>query len=146
MILLSTIVTPHAGVWIETVYLMSNNKINESRPMRACGLKQTTQKYCFVDKVTPHAGVWIETLYSAFCSLVISSRPMRACGLKQNGKATMSHFGRSRPMRACGLKHHDPERWRYHGTSRPMRACGLKHRWMESLGQSHRHAPCGRVD
>jgi len=55
-------VTPHAGVWIETLWLW---------------------KYHRRVWVTPHAGVWIETCCTS-CVLCLHnlSRLMQACGLK----------------------------------------------------------------
>ena len=77
-------VTPHAGVWIETICffassvsapslpmrecgLKHNNALGVgmdmgSLPMRECGLKQSIErKIALRCVVTPHAGVWIET-------------------------------------------------------------------------------------
>jgi len=56
-------VTPHAGVWIETPHKLTYNAVDiRSHPTRVCGLKpdQTLRQYWKV-LVTPHAGVWIET-------------------------------------------------------------------------------------
>ena len=77
-------VTPHAGVWIETVVAGLANDENWSLPTRECGLKRICAKRgrvqisslptrecglkqrlhrsrVIADIVTPHAGVWIET-------------------------------------------------------------------------------------
>jgi len=57
------IVTPRAGVWIETSYLAGTAiYANKSRPVRACGLKQIQTVFpILLCRVTPRAGVWIET-------------------------------------------------------------------------------------
>ncbi len=78
-------VTPHAGVWIETLYRLQNLSAQlchascrrvdwnlsgwfrrhppaSSRLMQACGLKQHVNRHIKIAaSVTPHAGVWIET-------------------------------------------------------------------------------------
>ena len=55
-------VTPHAGVWIETALHMQARMIVKSLPMRECGLKLFLLGHLVgVEQVTPHAGVWIET-------------------------------------------------------------------------------------
>ena len=56
------LVTPHTGVWIETLF--------PSTPF-------------ILGLVTPHTGVWIETCDPPKCELYVKSRPTRACGLKQ---------------------------------------------------------------
>ena len=55
------IVTPHAGVWIETVSAFFVLLLALSLPTRECGLKHAPQVPLSNDSVTPHAGVWIET-------------------------------------------------------------------------------------
>ena len=59
-----TLVTPHTGVWIETLIELKGKLKLMSRPTRACGLKQQPH-ITFSDSttVTPHTGVWIETPY-----------------------------------------------------------------------------------
>ena len=58
-------VTPHAGVWIETMIYSMADGVNLSLPMRECGLKHKfIYGRFFVGRVTPHAGVWIETICS----------------------------------------------------------------------------------
>ena len=78
-------VTPHAGVWIETIinlipimmilslpmrecglkHFITLHFATKARslPMRECGLKLTMYPYFALIEVTPHAGVWIETWY-----------------------------------------------------------------------------------
>ena len=77
-------VTPHAGVWIET--LSDNNLYDFDAVTPHAGVWIETEAKCDKIKiyaVTPHAGVWIETfdIYSAGKKL--SSLPTRECGLKQ---------------------------------------------------------------
>ena len=82
-------VTPHTGVWIETLFNSS------------C--------FCFAS-VTPHTGVWIETNIQRKISDMIKSRPTRACGLKHTREEISTMYnGESRPTRACGLKHTEPQ-------------------------------------
>ena len=59
------IVTPHAGVWIETRLNKARWwSLTASRLMQACGLKPWPHKIVSRKSfVTPHAGVWIETLH-----------------------------------------------------------------------------------
>ena len=56
-------VTPHVGVWIETI-----NRLLKLHLMI----------------VTPHVGVWIETIYGACKHYICQSLPMWECGLKQD--------------------------------------------------------------
>ena len=121
-------VTPHAGVWIETLHRHQRHQPMSSRPTRACGLKQANNlvimrnnlvtphagvwietrpvyRFARLADVTPHAGVWIETTSWTSASIWLRSRPTRACGLKQI--PLTAHRGTlltSRPTRACGLK------------------------------------------
>ncbi len=76
-------VTPHAGVWIET-FPPSPTVFNAlSRLMQACGLK----------------------LAINFQSILLTeSRLMQACGLKQEYLAKLKKERQSRLMQACGLK------------------------------------------
>ncbi|KNY27424.1 hypothetical protein Bccel_2695 [Pseudobacteroides cellulosolvens ATCC 35603 = DSM 2933] len=81
----SIAVTPHAGVWIETTGDMVVNEDRRVTPHAGVWIetKWVGRKYKR-SKVTPHAGVWIETL--TFPDQVLfhhSSRLMQACGLKQ---------------------------------------------------------------
>ena len=60
-------VTPHAGVWIETIEKLNKRPEGVSPLMQGCELKQIGN--CIgvdVKRVTPHAGVWIETISSMF--------------------------------------------------------------------------------
>ena len=58
------VVTPRAGVWIETASV---------RQVRVTAV------------VTPRAGVWIETLFGKRFWGAHKSPPVRGCGLKQGG-------------------------------------------------------------
>ena len=61
--LLSYPVTPRAGVWIETIRAGKANAVAASLPVRECGLKPyISVAALFKAGVTPRAGVWIETL------------------------------------------------------------------------------------
>ena len=56
------IVTPYAGVWIETLNLCIAHPSLTSLPTRECGLKpENTAVQVTAIIVTPYAGVWIET-------------------------------------------------------------------------------------
>jgi len=58
-------VAPHAGAWIETVWRGMGRGNNESRPMRARGLKPGMADHLLQEKsVAPHAGAWIETWFA----------------------------------------------------------------------------------
>ena len=78
-----TEVTPHVGVWIETVQLCWKTALRLSLPMWECGLKLVlclnTINLSFV---TPHVGVWIETSSSSIPATPAWSLPMWECGLK----------------------------------------------------------------
>ena len=67
-------VTPHAGVWIETWNASIEFEGVTSLPMRECGLKLKPGSFHRQKLVvTPHAGVWIETIWlllHLFCCLV----------------------------------------------------------------------------
>ncbi len=76
-------VTPHAGVWIETAALKLSAARSTSLPMRECGLKHGPGAFSILLKsVTPHAGVWIETCLYKSRAVCVGSLPMRECGLK----------------------------------------------------------------
>ena len=60
----SEFVTPHVGVWIETIEIM---EIEEE-----------------AKAVTPHVGVWIETTCSKQMTKTFGSLPTWECGLKQS--------------------------------------------------------------
>ena len=77
------VVTPHAGVWIETGNSKLIKRCRKSLPMRECGLKH----HCLMQS-KPH---W-------------RSLPMRECGLKPKRARKVSKRSRSLPMRECGLK------------------------------------------
>ena len=54
-------VTPHVGVWIETVNSVTLFRAYVSLPMWECGLKLPLAAMAELSRVTPHVGVWIET-------------------------------------------------------------------------------------
>ena len=76
-------VTPHAGVWIETIILPLTLFHRRSLPMRECGLKQPKFIYVIAS---------------------LQSLPMRECGLKLHSSAACCPNTMSLPMRECGLK------------------------------------------
>ena len=141
------IVTPHAGVWIET--------------------KGANDVYTGVD-VTPHAGVWIETYFVTQRRSRQKSLPMRECGLKLDTVRSRNRSKTSLPMRECGLKRYDMYEKKLKPESLPMRECGLKlsesvhcttlfdvtpHAgvWIETFIRLpslkyNSHSPCGSVD
>ena len=55
------LVTPLAGVWIETFNRFRQPTFYKSHPSRVCGLKLVCPELCRRTDVTPLAGVWIET-------------------------------------------------------------------------------------
>ena len=59
-----TLVTPRAGVWIETVISATTTLARWSLPVRECGLKLPliADNVTQLQVVTPRAGVWIETV------------------------------------------------------------------------------------
>ena len=77
------LVTPHAGVWIET------------------GLRNLGRNGGIV---TPHAGVWIETRASFSLPVPDLSLPTRECGLKLCANLGLISVSKSLPTRECGLK------------------------------------------
>ena len=78
------IVTPRAGVWIETTCLLVN--------LQTSG-------------VTPRAGVWIETRVIVLTSLTRVRHPPRTDFLDRRDLfADISHARASPPVRGCGLK------------------------------------------
>ena len=77
-------VAPHAGAWIETLYLCHNVLRN---------------------LVAPHAGAWIETTAGGGGLKKQASHPMRVRGLKQLAVVVVSRVVVSHPMRVRGLKH-----------------------------------------
>ena len=79
----SIVVTPHAGVWIETPLHEAMYGFSWSLPMRECGLKLKGFN---------------------FSSSMLMSLPMRECGLKPISKLILSESPLSLPMRECGLK------------------------------------------
>ena len=98
-------VTPHVGVWIETL----------------------DNPFCdFVLHVTPHVGVWIETFLN--CSFIgsFTSLPMWECGLKLiSGEFEVKDI-KSLPMWECGLKLKEELEELKEEESLPMWECGLK--------------------
>ena len=77
------LVTPPAGVWIETRHVRGG---------------------CYLREVTPPAGVWIETYWSRPCYRDTTSLPLRECGLKHLMLITLMNLVWSLPLRECGLK------------------------------------------
>ena len=129
MLLLSVLVTPWAGVWIEIACIRLNIMKMESLPGRECGLKYSlfhcpsdvllvtpwagvwieildATKFDKSEAVTPWAGVWIEmNLVGTFNSRITMSLPGRECGLKYRNFLLMIKFLQSLPGRECGLKY-----------------------------------------
>ncbi len=73
-------VTPHAGVWIETLGVIPDCEEAQSHLTQVCGLKPDTlysppEGIC----VTPHAGVWIETANSKRGWQKLHSHTSRRC-------------------------------------------------------------------
>ena len=94
-----TEVTPHAGVWIETVPTeLYGLAVASSLPTRECGLKPCFTKLMLPNDVTPHAGVWIETEQNRQKDNIHVSLPTRECGLKhkeyQSPAAMVGHSPR----------------------------------------------------
>ena len=59
---ISYAVTPHGGVWIETLGEYAGKAVTASLPTGECGLKrETVDDNVLRYSVTPHGGVWIET-------------------------------------------------------------------------------------
>ena len=77
-------VTPLAGVWIEIFPFAGTEIVDQSLPLRECGLKSYGIEILFYSvKVTPLAGVWIEIKWEILSdSDVFWSLPLRECGLK----------------------------------------------------------------
>ncbi len=113
-------VTPHTGVWIETICVRLLSLVLASRPTRACGLKHK------------EASRARETS---------KSRPTRACGLKLANVRAKYPFLKSRPTRACGLKLVLTYQSKHHLKSRPTRACGLKPRIYSPFSTSRASRP-----
>ena len=79
-------VAPHAGAWIETVFLVFFlDKQSESHPTRVRGLKQYLEGQKGLN--------------------VVRSHPTRVRGLKQHVAVGLAFAGRSHPTRVRGLKH-----------------------------------------
>ena len=57
-------VTPHVGVWIETLYESSPSFLHTVTPHVGVWIETTNPMTGNpIGKVTPHVGVWIETWY-----------------------------------------------------------------------------------
>ena len=55
-------VTPHVGVWIETLIKEAEEKSRLVTPHVGVWIETLVNMFtCKVNKVTPHVGVWIET-------------------------------------------------------------------------------------
>ena len=77
------LVTPHAGVWIETVCAVQRGERREVTPHAGVWIETLRQcAHSTPSAVTPHAGVWIETFTALIISAIPLSLPMRECGLK----------------------------------------------------------------
>ena len=163
-------VTPHTGVWIETLTLCNVGKRNlVSRPTRACGLKHLVCRLTsHLSQVTPHTGVWIETDRSLQRSEYLGVTPHTGVWIETFDNSLVVNALPSRPTRACGLKLVLRNFTAMPALSRPTRACGLKlvlnnifmtrkrvtpHTgvWIETTlfdvdKSSPCHAPHGRVD
>ena len=122
----SLLVTPHAGVWIETNCSRIFLNCGSSLPMRECGLKLVMLR---------------------ILSLKLLSLPMRECGLKPDCCLNSAERPKSLPMRECGLKQLKP-------SVRLLTWLVTPHAgvWIET-GQSDwdtevrvGHSPCGSVD
>ena len=102
---LSTKVTPHAGVWIEISGPTRWTAPARSLPTRECGLKYKALAIAQIPgHVTPHAGVWIEIDADNNQIFLRTSLPTRECGLKYAFEAVYVGKFWSLPTRECGLK------------------------------------------
>ncbi len=120
-------VTPHAGVWIETLFYYVSTCYNTSLPMRECGLKRIQTELLFPIK---------------------QSLPMRECGLKQMiGKQMDTEIASHSP---CGSVD-----WNiYSGFFSFMFSTVTPHAgvWIETIKLKAPccsvccHSPCGSVD
>ena len=62
LVIMSRVVAPHAGAWIETAADSGARQHIASRPTRARGLKHALKAaFDKARQVAPHAGAWIET-------------------------------------------------------------------------------------
>ena len=95
------VVTSLAEVWIETdEELLLLLKMNESLPLRKCGLKlRCMVKSNTLENVTSLAEVWIETTKLLSVLDVKESLPLRKCGLKRTGDRIKCRNNRHFP---CG--------------------------------------------
>ena len=141
-------VTSLAEVWIEILYLLTNQCSILSLPLRKCGLK-----YGFLciqwsnEQVTSLAEVWIEIGFG-----IIRTRAFAVTSLAEvwieisSSVAVQSMSWPSLPLRKCGLKSEAVLKVAGYKESLPLRKCGLKsHSWGD--GETMRgHFPCGSVD
>lgn len=77
------IVTPHAGVWIESMTVIRQTGRCTVTPLAGVWVERAWM--CMPRKraqVTPLGGVWIERGYHSHCDRTLSSLPLRECGLK----------------------------------------------------------------
>ena len=122
------LVTPLAGVWIETLHLISYRILKESLPLRECGLKLAvlqqismgmrslplrecglkplfSSAYITAIKVTPLAGVWIETTCNFTRSRFHQVTPLAGVWIETIFIAvSFDDAHASLPLRECGLK------------------------------------------
>ena len=99
------LVTPLAGVWIETQRSLIYGLSCTVTPL--AGVWIETSKFfggLSVQLVTPLAGVWIETSSLPCRTCLTRSHPSRVCGLKQPIRGTGGVCQQSHPSRVCGLK------------------------------------------
>src|SRR5690606_31678627 len=100
-----TTVAPHAGAWIETVRLSRDRPLSGSRPTRARGLKPLyARPRRRRPRVAPHAGAWIETNSSPNLPPSSAVAPHAGAWIETMRSRSMRFMLLSRPTRARGLK------------------------------------------
>ena len=99
------LVTPHVGVWIETVNQVVRELPALSHLMQVCGLKLLDMRSEMKKR---------------------GSHLMQVCGLKQICRCHRKDGIRSHLMQVCGLKHSQSDNFHIDPPSHLMQVCGLK--------------------
>ena len=99
------IVTPLAGVWIETTNQAHSPSARRVTPLAGVWIETLRgDNQCRCPRVTPLAGVWIETAISTHAGTQLSVTPLAGVWIETFRALQEFLLLWSRPSRACGLK------------------------------------------
>ncbi len=99
------VITPRAGVRIETGMMQGSIEVLQSLLVQECGLKlHAWQHYVSSDKITPRAGVRIETMHKALSTPSWQITPRAGVRIETEYHSFVSFLLLSLLVQECGLK------------------------------------------